>query len=198
MLINNEDFILARTVPSTAAVARRADLIGAGLTPAELRARVAEGTLERVGRGLYRAADARVSGLHTYAQVARRVPRGVLCLLSSLTFHGLTTQMPRVVWLAIPAHAWRPSVDFVPIRVVHFSGEALTHGVEVHEVDGVAVKVYSVAKTVADLFKFRNKVGLDVAIEALREAWRERRCTSEEIRAGGAGLPRGECDAAVR
>jgi predicted transcriptional regulator of viral defense system len=105
----------------------------------------------------------------------------VFCLLSALRFHDLTTQSPHDVWIAIGPKAWRPRVDGPKIRVFRFSGAALTEGVETHTIEGVTVKVYGVAKTVADCFKFRNKVGLDVALEALRESWRERRASMDDL-----------------
>jgi predicted transcriptional regulator of viral defense system len=113
--------------------------------------------------------------------VARRVPRGVVCLLSALLFHRLTTQLPSDVWLALPPKARRPKAAPVSLRLVHVSGKALTAGVEEHEIEKVRVKIYSPAKTVADCFKFRNKVGQDVALEALRECWRERKATMDEL-----------------
>jgi predicted transcriptional regulator of viral defense system len=105
----------------------------------------------------------------------------VVCLLSALRFHGLTTQAPFEVWLAVGNKAAAPRLAYPPLRIVRFSGAALTEGVEVHEIDGVAVRVTSVAKTVADGFKYRNKIGLDVALEALREAWASKRMTSDEL-----------------
>jgi predicted transcriptional regulator of viral defense system len=115
------------------------------------------------------------------AEVARRVPKGVVCLLSALRFHGLTTQAPFEVWLAIENKAIAPKLDYPSLRIVRFSGAALTEGVEEHVVDGVMVRVTGVAKTVADCFKYRNKIGLDVALEALREAWRGKRMTSDDL-----------------
>jgi predicted transcriptional regulator of viral defense system len=129
----------------------------------------AAGLLERAGRGLYRLPDAPLSERTNLAEVARRVPHGVICLLSALRFHGLTTQNPHEVWLAIDQKAWRPKLDYPPLRLVFMSGAALQQGIEEHEVDRVTVRVFSAAKTVADCFKFRNRVGTDVAVEALRD-----------------------------
>src|SRR5262249_46839841 len=106
---------------------------------------------------------------------------GVVCLLSALQFHGLTTQLPAEVWLALERGTRRPKEEQLPLRVVFFSGPAFSHGVEEHEVEGVPIKVYSPAKTVADCFKYRNKIGLDVALEALRECWRQKRCTMDDL-----------------
>ncbi len=118
---------------------------------------------------------------HQLAEVAARNPAAVFCLLTALRFHGITTQNPHELWIALPNKSRSPRIDYPPLRTVRYSGDALTKGIEVHAVDGVTVKVYSIAKTVADCFKFRNKIGLDVAMEALREALRGRRATSEDI-----------------
>lgn len=139
------------------------------------------GQLERIGRGLYVAAGGSNREHQTLIEASKRVPKGVICLLSALRFHNLTTQAPREVWLAIGEKAWRPRLTSPPLRTVRFSGRALREGVETHQVEGVAVQVYSTAKTVADCFKYRNKIGLDVALEALRECWRARRCTIDEL-----------------
>jgi predicted transcriptional regulator of viral defense system len=140
-----------------------------------------EGVLERVARGLYRLPEVPVSEHHALALAAAAVPGGVVCLLSALAFHTIGTQVPSRVWIAVDRRARRPKVGWPPLRVVRFGGEALTAGVDVHEVEGVPVRVYSPAKTVADLFKYRNKLGLDVALEALSEAWRERRVTVADL-----------------
>jgi len=113
--------------------------------------------------------------------VQRRVPNGVFCLLSALVFHQFTTQNPHELWIAIPNKAWRPQVDYPPVRYITMSGEALDNGIETHCIDGVDIRVYSAAKTVADCFKFRNRVGLDVAIEALKEGWRHKKFTIDEL-----------------
>ena len=140
-----------------------------------------EGILNRVGRGLYVLEDARPSENRTIAEVCKRVPTGVVCLLSALQFHRLTTQVPHEIWLAINHKARCPKEPMLPIRIVRFSGQALTAGVEQHTVEGVTVKVFGPAKTVADCFKYRNKIGLDVAIEALRDCMQSRRCTMDEL-----------------
>ena len=137
--------------------------------------------LRKAGRGLYILADAEPTKDHTIAQVCKRMPHGVVCLLSALQFHEMTTQLPFEVWLAIDRKGWLPQASDLPVRIVRFSKVALTEGVEEHIIEGVKVRVYNPAKTVADCFKYRNKVGLDVALEALRECWRERKCTSEDL-----------------
>jgi predicted transcriptional regulator of viral defense system len=150
-------------------IARSRELERAGLSRTEIRRLVARGVLERVGRGLYRAAEAPLEAGCDLAEAARLVPDAVVCLLSALRFHQLTTQNPVEVWLAIDRKAWRPTVDRPPMRFVYLSGSSLHEGVEEHEIAGVPVRVYGAAKTVADCFKFRNKIGVDVAVEALRE-----------------------------
>jgi predicted transcriptional regulator of viral defense system len=142
---------------------------------------VREGSLERIARGQYRLPDQSLTEHHTLAVVARAVPAGVVCLLSALSYHGVGTQIPHAVWLAVHRHARQPSLRYPPLRVVKFSGKAFSEGIETHHVEGQSVRIYSVAKTLADLFKYRNKIGLDVALEGLREAWRDRRFTMDEM-----------------
>ncbi|GHU38031.1 transcriptional regulator [Betaproteobacteria bacterium] len=157
------------------------DLASMGIPRIFLTRAVHRGQLEKIGRGMYCLPNRQVSAHVTLAEVARRVPKGVICLLSALRFHGLTTQAPFSVWLAIDNKASAPRFDYPPLRIVRFSGAALSEGIEEYIVDGVAVRVTSVAKTVVDCFQYRNKIGLDVALEALHEAWREKRMTSDEI-----------------
>ena len=165
-------------------VATITDLAELGLSRSALFRALAmlldDGRLVRVRRGVYQVAKNRDAS-DTWGQVMQRYPQGVLCLLSALAFHELTPQSPPVVWLALPKSAWRKPVEYPPLRIVHLSGEAFTAGVEAHQRPGGMVRVYSVAKTVADGFKFRNQIGLDVAIEALREGWQQRRFTLEEL-----------------
>jgi predicted transcriptional regulator of viral defense system len=148
---------------------RSRDLEARGIPRVYLTRLVRRGRLERVGRGLYRLSDAHATEHRSLAEAAKRVPHGVVCLLSALRFHGLTTQIPFQVWMAIHHKAWAPRADGPPLRVIRMSGAALESGVETHRIDGVEVRVFSPAKTVADCFKFRSKVGLDVALEALRD-----------------------------
>src|ERR1041384_6204003 len=137
--------------------------------------------LVKVGRGMYAIPSDNLTEHQTLIQAAQRVPHGVVCLLSALRFHDLTTQSPFEIWMAIDVKARAPKEDIIPLRIVRFSGKALTAGVETHAVEGVDVKVYKPAKTVADCFKYRNKIGLDVAIEALRDCWRKKLATSDEL-----------------
>ncbi|MBI1313401.1 transcriptional regulator [bacterium] len=139
------------------------------------------GLLEQTGRGLYVLTEAEPTENQTLAEACKRVPNGIVCLLSALQFHGLTTQTPFEVWMAIGEKDRRPSVDYPPLRVVRFSGDALTFGVQETTIQNVPARVYSPAKTVADCFKYRNKIGLDVAIEALRDTWRQKRTTMDEL-----------------
>jgi predicted transcriptional regulator of viral defense system len=139
------------------------------------------GLVDRVARGLYAWPDAEVSEHHSLAEAVHLVPGGVVCLLSALRFHGLTTQSPHEVWLTLPSKAWAPKVKYPRLRIIRASGPALTTMVEEHRVEGVAVKIYSPAKTVADCFKHRSKIGLDVALEALRDAFRGRKTTMDEL-----------------
>jgi predicted transcriptional regulator of viral defense system len=163
------------------AALRLREVTGLGIHPEYVRRLVADGTLVREGRGLYRLADADVTESHSLAEAAKRVPSGIVCLLSALAFHQIGTQLPHQVWLAIDIKARRPRVDYPPLRIVRFSGEALRTGIDTHSIQGVGVRVYSPGKTVADCFKYRNKIGLDVALEALREGWRDRRFTMDEL-----------------
>ena len=144
---------------------RPRDLAAHDIPPDYLDRLYRRGLIERIGRGLYAFPDAEVGEHHSLAEAARQVPRGVVCLLSALRFHGLTTQAPPEVWLAIPPKAWAPKVKLPMVRLVRFSGKALTEMVEEHPIEGVAIRVYTPAKTVADCFKYRNKVGHDVALE---------------------------------
>ncbi|MGB8509523.1 MAG: AbiEi antitoxin N-terminal domain-containing protein [Pyrinomonadaceae bacterium] len=158
-------------------VVRSTDLRPRGI-PREYLSRLhREGALERSSRGVYYLPEADLTEHHSLAEAAKIAPKGIVCLLSALKFHDLTTQSPFEVWVAIDPKAYRPTSDGVPLRVVRFSGPALTSGIEEHLIEGVPVRIYSPAKTVADCFKYRNKIGLDVALEALRD-YRKRRHSS--------------------
>lgn len=142
---------------------------------------VRQGALERVGRGLYAIPGRPVSQHMSLAAVAKKCPKAVVCLLSALRFHDLTTQSPGEVWLAIPNKARAPQLDYPPLRILRFSNCALADGVERHKVEGIPVRITGIARTVVDCFKFRNKVGLDVALEALREARRTKRASVDQL-----------------
>lgn len=160
---------------------RSRDLASLGIARMELTRAVRQGQLERLGRGLYGLPLRSTTEHATLAEVGLRVPQGVICLLSALRFHNLTTQAPHEVWVAIGSKAALPKIEYPALRIVRFGPESLAAGIEGHKVDGVSIRVTCVAKTVADCFKYRNKIGLDVALEALREAWREKRMTSEDL-----------------
>ena len=162
-------------------VLRPQDVEAVGISRTYLNKLHTEGILDRPSRGLYVLPDDEPSEQRSLVEACRRVPRGVVCLLSALQFHGLTTQAPFEIWMAIDERAHLPRVDYPPLRIVRFSGAALTSGVQEYVIEGVAIHVYSTAKTVADCFKYRNKIGIDVAIEALRDCLRQRKATSDEL-----------------
>jgi len=140
-----------------------------------------KGVLERPARGIYVLADAEPGEHQSLMEACKRVPSGVVCLLSALRFHGLTTQAPFEVWLAIGAKARLPKVQYPPLHIVRFSAEALSSGVEQHRFKRVTVRVTNPARTVVDCFKYRYKIGLDVALEALRDCWRQNKATMDEL-----------------
>jgi len=142
---------------------------------------VQAGKLERVGRGLYMLPGQDLTEHRSLAEVALRVPRGVVCLLSALRVHDIGTQAPFEVWLALPKGTVAPRMSSPPLRIVRLSGAALTEGIEHIKSDGARIAVYNAAKTITDCFKFRNKIGLDVALEALREGWRSRKVTMDDL-----------------
>lgn len=148
-----------------------------GMTRAHLARLVARGKAERVARGLYRFAGAAATTHHTVALVAKRVPHGIVCLVSALSIHEIGTQVPHEVWLAVDRHARKPELGELPVRIVRFSGATMEHGIERRLIDGVPVAVTSPARTIVDCFRYRNKVGLDVALEALAEGLRSRKVT---------------------
>lgn len=160
---------------------RPRDVEAFGFSRMALSTLARQGKLTRLCRGLYALPDRPAPEHATLAEVASKHPNVVVCLLSALQFHDLTTQSPFEVWVAIANKARAPKMDYPPLRIVRFSGDALTEGVEEHLVDGVTVQVTSVAKTVADCFKYRNKIGLDVALEALREAWHAKRVKMDDL-----------------
>ena len=162
-------------------VLRARDLNPHGIPRTHLSRLCAAGKLQRIARGLYVLPDSEITEHRSLAEASKRVPKGVVCLLSALRFHELTTQAPFEVWLAIGEKAWKPRIDYPTLRIVRFSQATLNAGVEDHQIESVPVRVFSPAKTVADCFKYRNKIGLDVAIESLRECLRSRRCTVDEL-----------------
>ena len=142
---------------------------------------VKAGTVSRMGRGLYSLTNSKPTENHSYAEAIKRAPSGVLCLLSALRFHGLTMENPVEVWVAVPHGSWRSRSSGIKMRTVQLSDKGLTVGVERYRIEGVTVPVTNVARTITDCFKFRNKIGTDVALEALREAWRKKLFTMDEL-----------------
>jgi predicted transcriptional regulator of viral defense system len=171
----------ALAVIKTIGIARPVELEKRGVTRAQLARLVKAGVVTRQARGLYTVTRHAPSAEHTLAQVAKRVPDGVLCLLTALRFHGLTTQSPAEVWLAVPEKARRPRLDYPRLRIARFSGQAFTEGVEERRAEGVTLRIYSPAKTVADCFKYRHKIGIDVAVEALRDFSRKYRGRATDL-----------------
>jgi len=172
---------IAHTVLKARGIARLAELRAEGVTAATMSRMERDGEVLRLARGLYQLPDAPLDAHHSLAEAAKRVPKGVVCLVSALAFHQLTDQLPRQVWIAIGQKDWAPKADGAPVRLVRFTDRLLTEGVESHTVEGVSIKVFGIAKTIADCFRYRNKIGLSVAIEGLQEALRQRKTTPGEI-----------------
>jgi predicted transcriptional regulator of viral defense system len=162
-------------------IVRAAELEAHGIPRGQIYRLVRKGLVKRQARGIYVASKHPITAEHTLAQVAKRVPAGVFCLLTALRFHELTTQAPAEVWIALAEKARKPKLDYPRLRVARFSGPALTEGIETHRLEGIDVRVYSAAKTVADCFKYRNKIGIDVAVEALRDFSRRHRGGATEL-----------------
>ena len=160
---------------------RASDLAGVGVPRVVLSRMIADGLLERAARGLYRLPSSTGTEHESLSMVAKKVPQGVFCLFSALQFHGLTTQLPRQVWVAMPRGSHVPRIDYPPIKMVQFGGEAYGAGIETHVRDQVPLRVYAAAKTVADCFKHRNKIGLDVALEALKDARAQGKASADDL-----------------
>ena len=158
-----------------------AKVIAHGYSPQLLRNLHREGKLERTARGVYTLPDQALSQHHALAVVSLRIPKAVICLLSALELHQLGTQLPSAVWIALPEGTPAPTLDWPTLRIVRMRGAAYAEGIETIDCDGTPLRVYGVAKTLADCFKFRNKTGLDVALEATKEAWREHKLRLDEL-----------------
>ncbi|MBA1142436.1 type IV toxin-antitoxin system AbiEi family antitoxin domain-containing protein [Mesorhizobium neociceri] len=168
---------IAHSVLKARGIARLAELRAEGVTAATMSRMERDGEVLRLARGLYQLPDAPLDAHHSLAEAAKRVPKGVVCLVSALAFHQLTDQLPRQVWIAIGQKDWARKADGSPVRLVRFTDRLLTEGLESHTVDGVPIKVFGVA----NCFRYRNKIGLSVAIEGLQEALRQRKTTPGEI-----------------
>lgn len=162
-------------------IMRLSDLKGQGVNPATLSRLIDQGVLQRPSRGLYELAGADIEASHSLAEIAKRVPKGIICLISALQFHEITLQLPRSVWIAVGSKDRKPAIEYPPIRIVRFGEKALTMGVETHTIDSVPVRIFGPAKTIVDCFRFRSTVGLDVALEALRMGWRSRKAKPDDI-----------------
>ena len=172
---------IAHALLTARGIARLVELRDAGVTAATMSRMERDGEVLRLARGLYQLSDAPLDANHSLAEAAKRLPKGVVCLVSALAFHGLTDQLPKQVWLAIGHKDWAPKPDSTPIRIVRFTDRLLNESVETHVVEGVPVKVFGIVKTIADCFRYRNKIGLSVAIEGLQEALRQRKANPGEI-----------------
>jgi len=162
-------------------VIRPRDLKEHGLPKDYLYVLAQEGVIERIGRGLYQWPNKDLGRHHSLVEISKLAPKAVVALLSALNYHNMTTQNPHQIWLAIDRKAWRPEISYPPVRFVTMSAESLHSGVETHSIEGVPIKVFNPAKTVVDCFKYRGKIGLDVALEALREGWSARKFTIDEL-----------------
>lgn len=162
-------------------ILRAGDLAAAGIPRVVLTRLTGIGQLERLGRGLYRLPETQTSEHESLATIALKVPQAVFCLLTALQFHELTTQLPRDLWIAMPRGSHVPNINYPPVKMIQFSGNAYSEGIEIFKRDRVNLRVFGVAKTIADCFKHRNKIGLDVALEALRDARAKKKVTSEDL-----------------
>lgn len=160
---------------------RSRDLDEIGAPRVILTRLTATGLLEKTGRGIYRLPDSQVSEHENLLTIATKVPQAVFCLLTALQFHELTTQLPRRIWIAMPRGSHTPKIDYPPLKMVQFAGDSYAEGIEVVERDQVKLRVYCVAKTVADCFKHRNKIGLDVALEALKDAKAQKKASADDL-----------------
>lgn len=162
-------------------VLRTSEILDGGIHSRTLYHMLEEGYITKLERGLYKLEDKETLANPDLAIIASKVPKAKICLISALDFYEMTTEIPHKVHIAIPRTNRNPKIDYPPIKVYRFSGKSLTEGIDYHEVDGVDVQVYNTAKTIADCFKFRNKIGLDIAIEALEIGIREGKASYKDI-----------------
>ena len=160
---------------------RLRDFIAEKIEPETVARLVRDGQVIRTTRGLYQLPNAPVDAAHSLAEAALLVPKGIVCLISALQFHGLTLQMPSTVWMAIERTAWKPNISYPPLRFVRFSGWAMTEGVERYPIESAKVRLTNPPRTIVDCFRYRNKIGIDVAMEGLRQGIRQRKCTPDQL-----------------
>ncbi len=162
-------------------IARLSEFQQLGVTAAAISRLERDGAIVRLARGLYQLPDAIIEAQHTLAEAAKLIPKGIVCLTSALAYHELTDQIPPYVWMAIGPKDWRPRVKYPPLHFARFPPNQLNRGVEEHRVEKVPVRVFNIAKTISDLFRYRQTVGINVALEGLREALRQQKATPAEI-----------------
>jgi predicted transcriptional regulator of viral defense system len=172
---------LAKDMLRARGIVRLSEFKTAGITAATIGRMRSDGDIIRLARGLYQLPDAPLDANHSLAEAAKRVPKGVVCLTSALAFHELTDQLPRSIWLAIGKNDWSPQDGEPALRIVRFTDGLLAEDVETTSIEGVPVKVFGVAKTIADCFRHRRSVGQSVALEGLQEALRQRKATPAQI-----------------
>lgn len=160
---------------------RQKDFLSENIDSETLARLVRDNQIVRPARGLYQLPDASIDASHALAEAAILVPKGIVCLISALQFHELTLQMPSAVWMAIDRTAWRPTISYPPIRFVRFSGWAMTEGVKRYSIEACEVPITDSARTIVDCFRYRNKIGIDIAMEGLREGIRRRKCTPDQL-----------------
>jgi predicted transcriptional regulator of viral defense system len=163
-------------------VIRTRELVHQGISRKRITVLVDEGKLERISRGLYRSTAAPITGQYNLILAVKSVPNGILCLLTALRYYGIGTQNPPVIWMAIPRRSRKPKKDNIPVRFISFSGNSLTYGVKEIKIDGIPARITDQARTIIDIFRYRNKVGLDVALEALKDSLRKKLVTREQLR----------------
>lgn len=162
-------------------ITRLAELMAAGVGQETVSRLVRDGRVIRLARGLYQLPGSDLESTHGFAEAAKLVPKGVICLVSALQFHELTVQLPRAIWMAIETGARAPRISYPPMKFVRFAKETISQGIEQHRIEGVTVRVTDTATTLADCFRFRSKVGVDVALEGLREALKRKKTTPDAI-----------------
>lgn len=181
MTAKRQQRVIAHDLLRANGILRLTEFKDAGVTAATVSRMARDGDMVRLARGLYQLPDAELDINHNLAEAAKRIPKGVICLVSALAFHGITDQLPTKVWIAIGRNDWSPKSKDRPVRALRFSNSLLSTGVETHPIEGVSVKVFGVAKTIADCFRHRNKIGLSIALEGLQEALRQRKTTPAEV-----------------